>query len=616
MQNKQVLYDDLLKARNSKEDFYLQGSRLFYTVSERIPYPDPQLHAKLESLRLEGAYSTLESIAAVFSSFDVTVLTSEDMHSRVTDEIKIILDRIHSSPVGNILVDDLTFSRRTSIPNPFDLKVSNGDNDLLHEMFVAFFVTNRLRKVIPNFQLCFGGMKAHSPQVSYSDSLTISKTCPVDTLSKVDYLLLENLDGKTLTQSLPQATLKDYLSWFVQILLSLEMGVIHSGFTHNNLHPDNIRIVPTNSKSSKIRYFHHNEQWLLDANSIAVLTNFGTAHVKHSYDAVKRTDSVTGDVEIHESLVVNKSEHLGPIGMEHYGIYSNETRPFFDVYKVLMWSLRLTQSVNRPLYEELKVLGGFFGHATLNSLEKVLNTEEPLGYAYSVDISNLERTRSLREVLAFTVANFSEELSGMLAKESQYTSANILSCPRYCVLDGYSVVTLDKSSILEGWGLREVLERLHGLKKRSKELKRLSTLTCSNLDGAENELCQSASDEAIDAQNEYSDFQKIVKGNLQRLKDSSVKEITILQEQLDDKIRIANSDGRGFRLFVSYSTGKTDEILKQNAMRSKICREREAIKGKIVTLVEMWSYLNLFIQEFPEVGQVPQINLSGLDPFE
>lgn len=616
MKNRQVLYDNLLTARNSKEDFYLQGSRLFYTVAERIPYPDPQLQQKLESLRQKGAYSTLESIAAVFSSFDVTVLTSEDMNFRVTEEIKIVLDRIHSSPVGNILVDDLAFSRRTAVPNPFDLKISNADNDLLHEMFVAFFVTNRLRKIIPNFQLCFGGMKAHSPQTSYLDPLATSKTCPVDTLSKVDYLLLEHLDGKTLTEMLPYASLKDYLSWFVQILLSLEMGVVHSGFTHNNLHPDNIRIVPTNSNAAKIRYFHHNDQWLLDANSIAVLTNFSMAHVKHSYDSVAQSDSKTPGLEIHETMVVNKNEHLGPIGMEEYGIHYNETRPFFDIYKLLMWSLRITQSVNRPLYEELKVLGGFFGHSTLDSLERVLNAEEPLGYAYSVEISNLERTRSLREVLAFTVANFSSELSGMLAKESQYASANILSCPRYCLLDGYSVVTLNKSTLLDGWGLREVLERLHGLKKRSKELKRLSSLTCSNLNGAENELCQSASDEAIDAQNEYSDFQNIVQKNLQQLKNSAVEEIVILQEQLDNKIRIANSDGRGFQLFVSYSTGKTDEILKQNSMKSGICRERDAIKGKIVTLVSMWSYLNLFIQEFPEVGEAPQINLSGLDPFE
>lgn len=634
MKNRDVLREKLRNTRDAKEDFYLQGSRLHYSVKERIVPLDPNLHLKLSSMRNQNDYTPLEYIAAIFGAFDVTVLTSEDMNFKITDEIKVLIDRIHSGNGSRINLEDLTFSRKKAIKQPFELKISQGSDHLLHEMFVSFFVTNRLRKIIPNYQLCFAGLKAQTPNDIHVP--LEQHTCPFDTTNKVDYLLLENLDGISLTQALKTATLNEYLSWFVQIILSLEMGVVHCGFTHNNLNPDNIQIVPVEQSTSslfktndggekdretiKIRYFHNNEQWLLDASSIAVIKNLETAHVKHKYDVAIQKTEESDEAAVQEMMIVNRSEHFGPVGFEGFGIFYNETRPFMDIYKFLMWSLRITQKFNRALYQEIKILGGFFGHTTLPSLESALDAEEHLGYIYNTEISTLEKSRSLRELLAFAISSFPKELSGMLAKESSYASATILSCPNYCLLDGYESINMtsnfDEKMVLENWTLREVMERLEGLKKRSQEMKRISALVCrSNFEGPDGNVCQPASEEAIESRTQYVEYFALVRKWAKQLKDRQIKEITEMKVVLDEKIRVANIDVDSYKLFRKSSSKASTGIGNLDTMHRIICRERESIKGKIVTLVGLVSYLNIFVDKFPDAGEIPQFSLSGMNDF-
>lgn len=602
MRNRAALETALREARDSKEDFYLQGGRLKFMVSERDLEPDPYLADKLQLLPSGGNFNNVEFLTALFSAYDITVLTSEDLDNQLTENVKILLERIHSSQSGKIFTEDLAFSTREIRADPFEIKGSQ-EGALLHEIFVSFFVTNRLRKLIPNFQLCYAGLQ-----------LT----------PKIDYLLLERLQGQSLTMMLRTCSLEQYLSWYLQVILALEFGVVHSGFTHNNLNPDNIQIVPANADVSKIkiRYFHHNEFWILETTEIAVLRNFELSHVKHKYDRVIHSSSSSGnqDVEIQETMVVNQSEHFGPIGLEEYGLFYNETRPFFDLYRFLMWSLRLTQKFNPTVFSQIRRLASYFGLED-GALESTLDREEKLGYIYSVSVSNLERTRSLREVLAFAVREFPNELSEMLRKQSSYSSLQIMDCSRFCVLDGYKLVE-PVNRFTDGWGLREIMERLNGLKKRTQELKRLAQLTCalSGRDEGEEDdrkLCLTSSEEAIEAQTEYQLFLGSVRDQKDALHARAVLEIEGLQAFINEKIRIANIDIDGLKLEVATLNSKDEELLKRLfRRRAVVVRSVEAVKGKVVTLVGLVSQLTIFLQKFKPSENIPQFSISGIHALD
>jgi len=594
------LTETISSTRDSKEDFYIQGSRLTYTVLERDVPADPYLVDKLKHIKDGTIFSTNEFIIALFSAFDVTIVTSEDMEDRIVNEVKILLNRFHFSQHPRIEISDLTFDAAKANQTPFEIKITDtwyrsaadkiASDDLLHEMFVSFFVTNRLRKLVPNFQLCYGGIKTFAPGIDCCGT----GICPSDTQLKVDYLLLENLNGVKLTQRLKTCSVSMYLEWFLQILFSLELGVTQAGFTHNNLNPDNIII--TSNNSIKIRYIHHNEAWILSASSIAVIKNFELAHVKHKSD---QHDSET---------VVHGSEHFGPVGFESMGIYHNETRPFYDIYKFLMWSLRITQKHNTPVFNSIKALAGFFGLE--DRIDGVLQKEENLGYIYSVEVGDTEKTRSLRELLGFAIREFPSEISAMLNKQQSYKVIDIIDCRRYCLLDGYRSVDVGARHFFDDWEIRDIMNRLNGLKKRSVEFLRLAGVDVKkDINANDSEI--RLSEEAIEATTEYQQMRLLTFENADLIYNRDLEAAQKLRNEINEMIRIVNMDIDSYQIEKDHDAAERLYKRKQS-----ICRSREQVKGRLVKLVAMASSLSAFSTKFLGGSKITNISVDGLQSFD
>lgn len=261
----------------------------------------------------------------------------------------------------------------------------------INNIFVAFYGLNRLKRVIPNFY----GIYAVAKEIK-------TRQCVMITESLLDE---KYRNPMTMTAALEMATFNDCISWLIQIILSLQFAVEQCGFSHNNLHTDNIIIKRIAGKDSSnninvdgvmsIQYPYENKILVLNTSTLAIITNYDLSHIKAS-----------GDSE-------DKSTHFGIKGNEAIGIYYNECRPFYDIFKILMWMIYILRDVearrrskniinNENVSQELSKLTKFFGDDIINNIEADAKTS----FIYSTNITHLERSRSINEFFTYLLLTF------------------------------------------------------------------------------------------------------------------------------------------------------------------------------------------------------------------
>lgn len=699
-------WQHLKNLRDDRERFFLQGSKLCFLHSEKlqsenrqigIQNPDkldvvsrntqlvdrlsqlssPEYYADSEepTAQIRPVYSNAQILNSMFCVYDITALFSEDLPEVTADKIKTIIHRINQSDDVIMAMSDLRSNPTGRIigDDSIDIKVSNlelcllndklkkdevnaglcdVEEDLLHELFISFLYTNRLRKIIPNFQLCYAGLKATKNNQTTNEEENEMTTncvglCPYNTTQTIDYLIQEKLDGVTMTMALRTCTLTEYLSWMVQILFSLELGVIHFGFTHNNLNPDNITITPIQPQNNpkgdneknkskqtiNIPYFHNNNLFIVKASSIAVITNFELAHVKHKYNVPANSNTPNNipnsPIPDDELLIKNQSEHFGPIGFENLGIFHNETRPFYDIYKIVMWSLRILQKHNEAVFSNARKISKFFGFVYERKLNEALANEERLSYIYSTSISELERTRSIRDLFKLMIKEF-PEMKTIVESVSSYNKVSVLKCDGFCPVSGFvssDFTNGNKNSdtnSLRLFSLQDILERYHGLNKRVEELTRLSygfckvsdTMNNSNKEEIEEDrkrvmLCQPSTDELIEATREFKDYVKLIQINGIAIFNKAAADIDVLIKDINDRIRLNNIDVANRKQYEKQINDRPKPILSKEYVQ----RKQEEITGKITILANRLSYLNKFGEQFSIIDGPVTTTIDVMDTF-
>lgn len=664
--------EDLLtlmkKSRDEREQFFLQGAKLCYTAKSTLQ-PNIEIdEERLENLKLrlgelndeieyinplDGKLTTrskvfaeLEVLDALFCTYDITALFGDSIPEGLADDIKTVLHRLHHSGSGIIswegmkrLIEEPINQNAHRSVEIFSLKVGKPEYEqqLLHELFVMLLYTNRLRKLIPNFQLAYASLNLQRPKIAIEECVGI---CPCNTTQTVDYLLLEKLKGITMTEALKTCTIDDFLSWMIQLSLAIEMGVIHCGFTHNNLHTDNVIIRRLDTPTS-IRYFHRNQLYLLKTSSVTVMVNFELAHVKHRYDGV-----VSPNEAARASFVVNQSEHFGPVGFSHLGIYHNETRPFYDLYKVVMWSLKILQKHNNHgeddnVFLQARKASKFFGFTYERDLKKALDTEAKLGFIYSVTISDVERSRSIGDFLRHLLGEFPRYNKLRLANGSIFNPIDprggYLDCSNFCLLDGRSkVINHDevktgKLDRLKFLGAQGCLERHQGLRKRAEELAKFVGLVCTvdlqvkrnggsgdkELDAKRQAECKRYTEEALEADKEFQDFKGLLDDGKMDIWKLTLDEIDGLKRRIDEMIRVNNLEVQVYhdQVVLAEQAQASNSIFMEELLPSKelLCQNQETIKGKTVSLVTLLATLNTFNAEF-ELGQaMPAVSIQAMN---
>lgn len=197
-------------------------------------------------------------------------------------------------------------------------KSNNQDNTLHHELFVGFFGTNAARKDnIPNFVYIFGGFEC-SPPVVTEDSVIICGT----RAPKVQYVIYENIPGKSLEKTIENMSPLDFYSIMLQILFATIYGYEKFDWTHYDLHDDNVILRPL-KETKRIKYIIKGRDYYVPSNYVATMIDYGKSHISY------------------------EGKHYGILQCNGY-IFPEVSFPLYDIYKYLASAIITIANANIP----------------------------------------------------------------------------------------------------------------------------------------------------------------------------------------------------------------------------------------------------------------------------
>lgn len=199
--------------------------------------------------------------------------------------------------------------------------VKSKSNNILHELFVAFFGTNSAKiDNIPHFTYLFGGFE--------------------------EYLVSESISGMTLDKLLPSLSVDEFYSVLLQVVFATIYGLEKFEWTHSNLCNENV-VLQSPGAPFKILYPLQNGVYSLDSTRIVTFRDYSKSHIKYA------------------------GKHYGTLDCEN-SIFPTIAFPLRDIYKYLSSSVLSILSSNLKNPEEyLAVCSQFFSY--FNNQENVAN---------------------------------------------------------------------------------------------------------------------------------------------------------------------------------------------------------------------------------------------------
>lgn len=234
--------------------------------------------------------------------------------------------------------------------NTFILKAPRDPNnsDILHELFIGLYGTNRLRSLLPNFAYIFGGFPCSPPiiqsrnevvegRVIRRDEAQVVSYCQRGNQNKVPYVIYENIAPATsLGEYVQTCSGEEFFLVFRQLLNALRQAWLTIRFVHNDLHTGNVLI-----------------RQLDDFYSFPYSTAQGVEYIT--------TNQLATVIDVGRSHIMYHDKHYGFSGLEDVGVFENIPLPITDVYKALFFSLYdMYYSNNVETFYQAKQLAAYF----------------------------------------------------------------------------------------------------------------------------------------------------------------------------------------------------------------------------------------------------------------
>ena len=113
-------------------------------------------------------------------------------------------------------------------------------DEISHEAVCGFYVTNKLRKYIPNFMYVYGYTKC-SPAIIINKE--VENWCSSTSGDNVSYMFLENIrDSQEIGEWVVDASYDNFVKVVLQIFNALNVAYHYYGFVHHDLHKFNIMV--------------------------------------------------------------------------------------------------------------------------------------------------------------------------------------------------------------------------------------------------------------------------------------------------------------------------------------------------------------------------------------
>ena len=241
--------------------------------------------------------------------------------------------------------------------NFFVIKAPQNPDDasaLIHECFVGLNGTNSLRAEIPNFAYIYGFVNCSAPIIKNKEVIS---WCMDSKNANVTYAIYEKINNSiSLATYIETCTAEDFMKIYLQILYALKIAERKIGFTHYDLHYENILLRKIDRDNFFIKY----DNIYLDSNSyVATIIDYGMSNIKYTVN----------DVPINFGNMSN---------LEDLNI-TNDCNILFDVYKLLMFSLKRFKEKNNSEYNILKSLFLYFN--SIDTIDEVIKNEWQSRYA-------------------------------------------------------------------------------------------------------------------------------------------------------------------------------------------------------------------------------------------
>ncbi len=214
---------------------------------------------------------------------------------------------------------------------------------LIHEGIVGLFGTNKLIEKIPNF----------APIYCIKENGPANNFFPNPEKENRVYIIYDFVTNTIpFSQFLKTCTLSQYMNYYIQILMALNLADDEIGFTHYDLHTENVilRDIP-NMKEFYIKY--------------------GNVYIK--------TDKIITVIDYELSHIYYEKKSYGSLSnFEMLGIERDDNKIIFDVYKCLLNNIYFMKKEGNKIYSQLEYLVYFFNKN--ESLEYIIGNQDQVYY--------------------------------------------------------------------------------------------------------------------------------------------------------------------------------------------------------------------------------------------
>lgn len=331
------------------------------------------------------------------------------------------------------------------------------NDNLIHEYFIAaggtvmdsqghpitVIGTNWLRKFCLNYAQILGAFRCGPPDLDPLSKRLRNWCSPQNSGAFVNYVIYEKIDGPDLAKLVKTISPAEYVTTMIQLALALEIAQLYNGFTHYDLHDENIIMRDAGQEVLIPFVVADNLTYYVESSHILTIIDFGRAHIQTPSRAAE--------------LRGNRADHFGfHSPLSAWGIRADSPRPYYDLYKLLGFSMYHMRASKNPTYEEVWPIMGFFGLRTKEVVDQWLDVElrryysltddvEKVGYCLTKEINNTvqclpEKAATMYDFLQYVEAQFPQIWQ---AKVFNYpiSGKKVLKCGAEC---GTAVVEMEE----------------------------------------------------------------------------------------------------------------------------------------------------------------------------
>jgi hypothetical protein len=314
------------------------------------------------------------------------------------------------------------------------------NDNLVHEVVVGLYGTNKLRQYIPNFSYVYLGLKCSPPLIDPATKKVIF-SC-LDNKKLVNYVLYENVAPATsMSVYVRTCTSKQFLNAFMQAMYALRLAHKMIDYTHYDLHAENLLIRNpklSKGKNFQIPYDTENGQEYITTDVISTFIDYGYSHIK------------TEDIIDKNRGIILKGQDFGVHGRIHAAIFPNRSWIIYDAYRLLMDCLIDAYNANNtPVINDIKNIYKFFNQMDdpITFIEKRVSGILPM-----IDkTQNLQLDDLLKHIRSVCDCSFITQ---------QPSKAPILNCENLCPTEEAILadVGLDVNADIKIANVKDIIE--------------------------------------------------------------------------------------------------------------------------------------------------------------